>query len=80
MLGTRECPRNVASTSSLVSNPTSTPSSAASVMGRSTLVAPSAGLEGVVEHVADYSMDNNGAVRGICGVVFSLVLTPPPRV
>ena len=71
---TREDPGN-ASTS--LSNPTSTPSFAASVVGRSASTAPSTSLRGVVEHVSDYSVDNKGAVCGVHGVVWSLGPTFP---
>ena len=70
----QEDPRN-ASTS--LSNPASTPSSAASVVGGATSAAPSAALRSVVEHVSNYSVDNMGAVCGVCGVVWSLGPTLP---
>ena len=65
MLVTREYPGN-ASTS--LSNPAFTPSSASSVVGGAALAAPSVTLEGV----ADYSVDNMGAICGVRGVVWSL--------
>ena len=74
MLVTREDPGN-ASTS--LSNPASTPSSAASVVGGATSAAPSAALGGVAKRVADYSVDNMGAVCGVRGVVWSLGPTFP---
>ena len=70
----QEDPRN-ASTS--LSNPASTPSSATSVMGRAASAAPSVALGGVAERVADYSVDNMGAVCGVRGVVWSLGPTLP---
>ena len=69
MLVTREDPGN-ASTS--LSNLASTPSFATSIMGRSSSFAPSPGLEGVAERIADYSVHNKGAVCGVRGVVWSL--------
>ena len=57
MLVTGEDPRNVASTSALVSNPTSTPSYVASAMGRSASAAPSTGLGDVIENIADWSVE-----------------------
>ena len=68
---------NVASTSALVSNPSSTPSSTTSVVGWSASTTPSAGLEGVAERVADYSMEKKGAIYGVHGVVWSLGPTMP---
>ena len=46
-------------------------------MGWSASTAPSAGLEGVTKHVADYLVDNNGVVCGVHGVVWSLGPTMP---
>ena len=74
MLVTRENPRN-ASTS--LSNPTSTPSFASSVVGGEASVAPSAALGGVAERVAYCSVDNMGVVCGVRGVVWSLGPTLP---
>ena len=53
VLVTQEYPGNVSSTSTLVSNPASTPSSATFAMGWSALVAPSVDLGGVAEHVVE---------------------------
>ena len=77
MLVTREDPRNVASASAFVSNPASTPSFATSVVGRSTSTAPSVGLGGVTERVADCSVHNKGEICGVRGVVWSLGLKLP---
>ena len=77
MLVKREDPGNGASASALVSNPASTPSSATSVVGRSASTSPYAGLEGVVEHVVDCSVDKKGAICGVRGVVWSLGPTTP---
>ena len=74
MLVTREDPGN-ASTS--LSNPASTSSFAASVVGGATSVAPSVALGGVAEHVTYCSVDNMGEVCGVCGVVWSLGPTLP---
>ena len=57
---TWEDPRNVALALALVSNPASTPSFGASVVGRSALAAPFIGLEGIAECVSDCSMEKKG--------------------
>ena len=63
--------------SALVSNPASTPSSVASVVGGAASNAPYATLGGVIEHVLDYSVENMGVVCGVSGVVWSLGPTLP---
>ena len=74
MLVTREDPGN-ASTS--LSNPTSTPSYATSIVGGETLVAPSTALGSATKHVSNCSVENMGAVCGVRGVVWSLGTTLP---
>ena len=77
MLVTREDPGNAASTSSLVSNLASTPSYVGYVVGHSALAAPFVGLRGVTKHVANCSVENNGEVCGVHGMVWSLGPTMP---
>ena len=61
MLVTREYLGNVSSTLEILVGSPSTPYYAQSGVRRSLASALSAGLEGVMERVADYSVDNNGA-------------------
>ena len=77
VLVTREDSGNVSSASTLVSNPTSIPSSAAFFVGWPASAAPSTGLGGVVERVVDCLVEKKGVVCGVRGVVWSLGPTTP---